>query len=199
MSKVTNLTSKINKDAEETRDSIIAEANAKKAKILEKKSNAGKILESEMMEKAKREAVMRKERAISSAQLQARNEKLKAKQVIIKEVFESSIEELSKLEKSEYLKFIKESIVTLKIDGDEDLILNEDGLKIFDSSALDEINKELIAKGKKGELTLSSEKGNFKGGFVLHKGGIQINNTFEALVNSLKEELEVQVAKELFD
>ena len=37
------------------------------------------------------------------------------------------------------------------------------------------------------------------GGFILEKDGIEINNTFEALVSSLKEELEFEVAKELFN
>ena len=82
---------------------------------------------------------------------------------------------------------------------DEVLILNEKGLKIIDASVLSEINNELASKGKKGAITLSNERGSFQGGFILEKDGIQINNTFEALVNSLKEELEFEVAKKLFN
>ena len=40
----------------------------------------------------------RKERIISGAMLKARNEKLKAKQEMIKEIFEKSIEELCNLQ-----------------------------------------------------------------------------------------------------
>ena len=40
--------------------------------------------------------------------------------------------------------------------------------------------------------------GIFKGGFILEKDGIEINNTFEALVSSLRDDLEFEVARVLF-
>ena len=52
---------------------------------------------------------------------------------------------------------------------------------------------------KKGELKLSNETRDIKGGFILEKNGIEVNNTFEALVNSLKEDLEYEVANVLFN
>ena len=127
MSNVSNLTSKIRKDAEENRDRIISEANEQKAKILEKRNNQAKALEEEMVQKAEAEAQTRKERVISGAELQARNEKLKAKQIIIKEIFESSVKALSDLDDDKYKAFIKDSILSLDIVGDEVLILNEKG------------------------------------------------------------------------
>lgn len=199
MSNINNLTSKILKDAEEKKEGILVAANEEKVKILKKRTNEAKSLEAEILKKSELEAVRTKERVISSAELAARNEKLKAKQEIIKEVFEKSILNLSKLDKEQYISFVKNGILQLDISGDEKLILNEEGKKIIDSSLLEEINKELSSKGKKGNLTISSEVANFKGGFILEKGGIEINSTFEALVNSLKEELEFKVAKELFN
>ena len=50
----------------------------------------------------------------------------------------------------------------------------------------------------KANISLSNETGNFKGGFVLEKDGIEINNTFEALVNSLRDDLSLEVARVLF-
>lgn len=199
MSNVSNLTSKILKDAEERKESILKAANEEKAKIINKRNNEAKALEAEMIEKATREAVISKERVISRAELQARNEKLKAKQAIINEVFDSSVDSLCTLDNDAYKAFIKDSILTLGIDGDESLILNEVGSKIVDEDFISEINKELISKGKKGELSLSKEVKAFKGGFILEKNGIEVNNTFEALVTSLREELEFEVAKKLFN
>ena len=193
MSNISNLTSKILKDAEERKDSILAKAESEKASIIEKRNKEAKALEAEMIEKAKSEAQTRKERVISGAELKARNEKLKAKQAIIEEVFNKSVDELCKLSDVEYKTFIKESILTLGIAGDEKLILNEKGKSLVDNTLLVDINKELTL------LTISTEVGNFKGGFILEKGGIEINNTFEALVSSLKDELEFEVANELFN
>jgi V/A-type H+-transporting ATPase subunit E len=199
MSNISNLTSKIQKDAEDSKLSIIAAANGEKDKILSKRNNEAKTAATEIIEKAKIEAESRKERIISGAELQARNEKLKSKQVVIQEVFEKSVSELCNLEKIQYLAFIKESILALDIKGNEVLILNEIGLRFIDNSFIEQLNNELLSKGKIGNLTLRSIPANFKGGFILEKDGIEINNTFESLVHSLREELELEVAKQLFN
>jgi len=198
MANVSNLTSKILKDAEERKSSILSIAEDEKATILEKRNNSAKSLEATMLDKAKSEALARKERVISGALLQARNEKLKAKQGMLKEVFEKSIEELCNLSKDEFIAFVKNSILSLDVIGDEKLILNEEGKKIINEDLIKEINMELALKGKKGEVTINSETRNFNGGFILERQGIEINNTFKALVNSLKDELEFEVARELF-
>lgn len=199
MANVSNLTSKILKDAEERKEKILAEANEKKANILSKKKKEAEKLEAEMIEKATREAQTRKERVISGAELSARNKKLEAKQAIITDVFNLSIESLCNLKEDDYKSFIKNTILSLNIDGDEKLILNDKVKNIVDNSFLAEINEALVKNNKLGKLTISNETANYKGGFILEKNGIEINNTFEALVTSLREELEFEVAKELFN
>ncbi|BFK80617.1 MULTISPECIES: V-type ATP synthase subunit E [Clostridium] len=199
MSNINNLTSKILSDAEERKESILKEANEEKAKIVSKKEALAKSEEATMVEKAKTEAKTAKERIISGAELKSRNEKLTAKQAVIDKVFENSIEKLCKMSDQEIKEFIKNKIVNADIVGDETIILNEKGNKLVDANLLKEINSELLAKGKKGELTINKEVRNFKGGFILEKDGIEINNTFEDLVNSERDDLEFEVAKVLFN
>ena len=196
---VNNITSKILRDAEGRKESILATAEEEKNKILSKKVASAKELEKEILEKAEIEAKSKKERVISGAKLKARNEKLAAKQEVIEEVFSKSVETLCKLNDREFVKFIKDSILSLNIDGDETLILNEDGNKIVSKEVVAEINAELKAKGLKGEIKISETIGSFSGGFILEKGGVEINNTFESLVDSLKDQLEFEVAKVLFN
>lgn len=199
MANVSNLTSKILKDAEERKEKILAEANEKRDNILSKKKKEAEKLEAEMIEKATREAQTRKERVISGAELSARNKKLEAKQAIITDVFNMSVESLCNLNEASYKSFIKDTIISLNIDGDEKLILNDKAKKIVDNAFLAEVNEALVKNGKLGKLTVSDETAEYKGGFILEKNGIEINNTFEALVSSLREELEFEVAKELFN
>lgn len=196
---VNNITSKILRDAEGRKESILATAEEEKNKILSKKVASAKELEKEILEKAEIEAKSKKERVISGAKLKARNEKLAAKQEVIEEVFSKSVETLCKLNDREFVKFIKDSILLLNIDGDETLILNENGNKIVSKEVVAEINAELKAKGLKGEIKISETIGSFRGGFILEKGGVEINNTFESLVDSLKDQLEFEVAKVLFN
>lgn len=198
MSNVNNLTSKILKDAEERKDSILKAANEEKAKIIAKKEAIAKSEEEVMVEKAKMEAKTRHERIVSSAELKARNEKLAAKQSVIDSVFEQSIEELCRMSDDDMKKFIKDMILSSDIAGDEKIILNEKGKSVLDGTLLVKINSELKSRSKKGELTVSNEVRNFKGGFILEKDGIEINNTFEDLVNSSRDDLEFEVANVLF-
>lgn len=199
MSNISNLTSKIISDAEERKESIIKAANEEKAKIIAKKQSIAELEKSAMIEKAEVEAKTRHERIVSSAELKARNEKLAAKQVVIDSVFEKSVDELYSMSDEEMKNFMKNVIVNSDITGDENIILNEKGKSILDKKLLEEINSELKSNGKIGELTISSEVRNFKGGFILEKDGIEINNTFEDLVNSLRDDLEFEVAKVLFN
>lgn len=196
MANINNLTSKILKDAEERKESILASGEEEKEKILSKKLAKAKELEEEIIKKAKAEAKSKKERILSSASLKVRNDKLSVKQEIIKEVFEKSIEKLSSISGNELLSFIRESILSLGEIGEQTMILNKDGMDVVDLTFMYELNQAL---GEKGNIKLSQEVGNFKGGFILEKDGIQINNTFEALVSSLSDELEFEVARALFN
>lgn len=194
MSNVKNITSKILKDAEAGKENILAAAEEEKNKILSKKASAANEIAQEILQKAEADAKSKKERVISSAKLKVRNNKLAAKQEIIDEVFEKSINKLIELSKEQFLNFVKNSILSMNLTGKQTLILNETGLKFVDDSFIDELNKEA-----KATIALSKTAGNFKGGFILENNGIEINSTYEALVSSLRDELEFEVAKVLFN
>lgn len=196
MSNVNNLTSKILKDAEERKSSILAKAEEEKNKIITKKRDEANRLKTSMIEKAKLESATRKERILSSAELKVRNEKLLSKGKVIDEVFNMSVENLCQMNENDFRNFVKSSILSLNIEGDENIILNANGKKAINEAFIKEINNELKDKGN---LKLSQSEGKFRGGFILEKNGIEINYTFESLVQSLREELEFEVANILFN
>lgn len=196
MANVSNLTSKILRDAEENKANILASAEEEKNKILAKRIAKAKEIEKEIVKKAEVESKIREERILSAATLKVRNNKLSAKQEIIKEVFEKSIDKLENTSKEDFLEFLKVSIISLGKIGDQRLILNKSGIEAIDDAFMYELNSAL---GDNGNVKVSSEVGSFKGGFILEKDGIEINNTYEALVSSLREELEFEVAKVLFN
>ena len=194
MSNIKNITSKILKDAEAGKENILAAAEEEKSKVLSKKVSSANEIAKEILEKAEVEAKSKKERVISSAKLKVRNNKLAAKQEIINEVFEKSIDKLTTLSKEEFLSFLENTISSMNLSGKHNLILNKKGLEFVDSAFIDELNSKVDAT-----ITLSETVGNFKGGFILEDNGIEINSTYEALVSSLRDELEFEVAKVLFN
>ena len=94
MSDVKNITSKILKDAEVERDSILAASEDEKNKIISKRVNGAKALESEILSKAEQEGKSKKDRIISSAKLKVRNDKLAQKQSVIDGVFDEALNKL---------------------------------------------------------------------------------------------------------
>ncbi|WP_138206074.1 V-type ATP synthase subunit E [Haloimpatiens lingqiaonensis] len=199
MANVNNLVNKILEEAKIKKEEILANAQEEKNGIVSNRILEAKILEKEIIEKAKIEAATKKERIISSSELKVRNEKLEAKQQIIQRTFDEAVESLSNLSREQFLEYVEGKILSLDIDGDESLILNSKGKELVTEKFIDDINSKLVSKGKKGNITIKDEARDFKGGFILEKNGIEINNTFEALVNAIKDELEYEVARVLFN
>lgn len=197
MSNLDNLTSKIIDDANERAETIIKEAKQERDKIIGKqieKANNEKI---DIIEKAKLSARSKADRVISNAHLTARNKNLEAKQEVIDKVFREALLKLQNLSKEQYLEFVRNSIMSMKIEGDEEIIIPSNEERI-NEGFINSLNKELEGLGKKGELKLSSEKREIKTGFIIYKNGIEINNSFEALVSSLRDELEQDIIGALF-
>ncbi|MBU5484889.1 V-type ATP synthase subunit E [Clostridium sp. MSJ-11] len=197
MSSLDNMTARIIREAEERANQIINDAKKEEAKIINEKINDANIKKEEILKKAELESISKKERVISNAHLQVRNKKLETKQEVIEKIYKEALEKLSRLNENKYLDFIKNSLLSLSIDGDEKIILsNMEAL--IDNDFINKINEELIKKGKTGAIKISEERRDFKGGFILYKNGIEINNTFEALILSVKDELEPSIIETVF-
>lgn len=198
MSNLKNLTSKILKDAEEKKNSIVNQAKAEGDSIISKNVKKAESMRDEIIEKANLEAEVRKARVISNAKLTVRNNQLQAKQEVIAKVFNKAISDLNNISNGEYSKFVEAALKALNLNGTETIIINEKDKDIINIRVLTDINMALIKRGKKGEVSLRTD-GKFESGFILDRNGIQINYTFEALVNSLRSELEFEVTKALFN
>lgn len=198
MSNLDNLTSKIISDAEVKKKEILNDANAKADIIIKNKIEEANKKASSILQKAELESVTIKERVTSKTELEIRNKKLAAKQEIIEKVFEKAKIKLQAMSSEKLGEFIKTSIMNLNIDGDEEIILNVNDRGRLPVTFLEDINEELKAKGKLGNLTFGHRDYAIDGGFVLSKNGIEINNSFTELVNSLKYDLEYEVGNILF-
>ena len=198
MSNLNNITSKIIKDAEEKRDEILNAAQVESDSIIAKETKKAKNLEVELIEKAQIEAKARENRVISNARLKVRNNELKAKQDMISKVFEKAVERLNSLSTLEYKEYILRALDSLDLEGTEILIINKKDEDVINNKFLLDLNNKLISLGKKGKISILTN-GNFDRGFILDRNGIQINNTFESLVKSLRSELELEVTKVLFN
>lgn len=186
MANLEQITSKIKQDSENQKEAILKEAKLECEKIIE------------ILKKAETESIDRKSRILSSAELKIRNEKLQVKQKVMDSIFLKAKENLNSMSEIELKKFIKNKILSLDIVGDEKIILSKKNKDLLDLTFINEINKELLLKGKKGEISLSNIEREFNGGFILEKNGIEINMTFDSLVNASRDDVEFEIARILF-
>jgi len=198
MASIENLTSKILSDARAKEKEIIDSAEKIREEIISKSKRDANEAEALIISKAKEEGISKKDSIISNAVLKVRNDNLEAKQKVMEQTFEKALEKLAGMKPESVKDFIKNSILNLEIAGDEVLILNQETKAYINVEFIDGINKALETRGYKGKITISPETGSFIGGYILEKNGVEINNTFEVLVTSKKDEVEFDVAELLF-
>ena len=182
MSNLNNLISKILNNAKEEADKIVksAEEKAKQKYDLEIKKVAAK--KQTLVENARRERELLSDRIKSSANLKARNEKLKAKQIVIDKVINKLKTKLVNMNEKEYINYLNQNIDKKSITGKELIVKKE---------FLNKVKKEFpSAKVKENEFVTS--------GFVIEENGIQENYTFEVKLDFMRDELEVEISKLLF-
>ncbi|MGG7162116.1 V-type ATP synthase subunit E [Clostridium ihumii] len=195
MSNLDNLTSKIIEDARNKSEDILNEAKLQETEIINKKKNEAEKLSESILEKAKIEGKSLFDRGISKAELQVRNEKLIAKQTVINRAFDEAINKLNDMKKDEFLAYVKNQIKSLPLNGEQDLIVNAKDKEKITEEFISELNSEI----KNATISLSNEDRDINGGFILSKNGIEINCSFEDVINSLRYELENEVANTLFN
>ncbi len=185
-------------DAETQAESIRKEAAEKAEAVKAEARKKAERREEHIIEQSKKEAEEQKRLIIGVAQLEARKEMLAAKQELISEAFDKTLEELVTLDDEKYLSIIKKLLLNLAEKGTESVYCSAADLKRIPDSFWQEVNQELAGQGKKGELTPSPEPREIKGGFVLQADGMEINCSFEALLAMKRDELEPEVAAVLF-
>lgn len=193
VSTLDNLTAKILADSEAKAAEILAGAKAEAERIQAAAVEEANREKEKILSEAKVAAAREEEQIVVGGTLAVRDQNLAAKQQMLDKVFAEALSRLNAMGKDEYLKFLTGCLSKLDLDGEEILLPEKYGI-----GSADEINAALKKAGKKGNLTLSRPGRKIEGGFVLSKGGIEQNNTFEALVGYYRYELESEVISTLY-
>lgn len=178
--------SEIELEAKKKAEEIISSANIKAQQILE-----------DIKQKSEKDGKDKRDRLIARAELDSRNTILQAKQEAIDFILKTTLDRLNSMSKEEYSDLIKRMILNNVHIGDEEVVLSikdKDRITID----IDEINKELVTKGKRGLLRINPDYSNIPSGFILRKSGLEINCTFESLIRGLRDELEADIASVVF-
>ena len=119
--------------AEKIKEKILEEARLQAQKNLEQaEKEAAEIIQSaqkeaeqkksEIIERAHKEAVDRKKRLIAAAELEARKQKLQAKQEVVEEAFTRVLNKLNSLPADQYQDILVDMVVRSVRKGNEEII-----------------------------------------------------------------------------
>lgn len=191
---IDNIRSKIINSAENAADSSLANAEKTKSEIINNAKGEAEAIINIEAERAQKDAEDLQSRKVSAAQLQKRKMLLSAKQEAIKKSFARAIDELKAMPQEQYLNFLVREIVKIP-DCQGTIFLNAKDRKNIGEKLVKAVNEKL----KEEKVVLSDDTVLASGGFVLKKGNVSINSTFETIIDSFKDELTGEIANALFE
>lgn len=186
------ITEKIRSDATHEAEEIIAKANAQAAYIMQRAEEENDSVRSSYASRTKAEEpeVFRRREIV--ANLDAKKLMLQAQRDVINDVFAMTLEKLEKLEKDAYLDFCA-ALLDGAVSTKEETIRVGFGEKYIDNAWIEVYNQKHGAK-----LSLSDERSDFSGGFILENGKICVNYSWNMLIQIAQEKFEADVIERLF-
>lgn len=199
MAGIENLKNRIIKDNEDRSKKIESDAKAKAEEVINQANNKADEIMNSMKVKAEKDGQERKERLMSRAQLDARNEVLLAKQEAIDMVLDNVVNRISQMNDKEYLDFIENLLLSNVETGEEEIVFSEKDKARIQPSFITVVNDKLNAMGKKGLVKMSNKTRDIGSGFILVRGGLEINCSIESQIRLLRDSLEGDIANLLFE
>ena len=196
---IKDISEKIISDAKIQADKIIAQAEDNANNITNKGRKEADNIKKTILYKINQEASLKKSKILTEANLGAKKTILLEKQKIMEDVFGNALEGILKLGNKDYQNFIKKLILDNIEKGDETIFIGSSDKNRISKDFIEDINKELKAKDKKGELKLSDSFLPIKGGIIIGSGTIRKNISLELLLKNVREESETQISKILFN
>ena len=196
--KAVKLRQKITGDAEAEASKIVEEGTGEAKAILDAAQDEADKIASDFKVKAEAEAKEYVRRQVSLRELEARKAVLTEKGKVIDQVFDQVLDELVRRDRDGGYSLTRDLLLKAIEVGDEGLIVSPEDKGAITGSFLKDLNKELTTTGRRGEVTLSEETRTIRGGFVLRRGRMESNSTFETLLSMLRDDVETEVAGLLF-
>ena len=194
-------------EAQQVVEKILSDARAEAkdvAKQAYEKAVAEQAKLKEQLEKYKKEteAIAKKagedeeSHILAAARMDFAKKLLVEKRKVLDEVFEQARHRLNELPDDQYQKLCMKLMLEAVETGDEEVVIDTNEKRIG-QDLVNQVNQQLSSQNK-GNLKLSDERQDLGVGFVLRRGRIKTNVSMNVLLEQARKELEIDLAKELF-
>ena len=182
---------KIISDAQEKKRVLLGQAETKKTDVIDGYKKQADDYRKIMIERTDADGQGIKRGIITDARLRVKNEALSKKREIMSGV---TADAKSKFIASPDYPAMMKSLVLKSLTTKEEEIIVSKNEKTLDGKWLDDVNKQGNAK-----LKFSAVKGIFTGGVMVKNNDISVNITVDTLFKIMKEDIEKEFAKILFE
>ena len=189
----------IRSDAQQQADAILAQAEQQCAEIRAEFDRQAKELYAARIRAGVKDCEDRNESIDRIARMEAKKGMLSVKQEMVAASFDQACEQIIGLPEKEYAAFLARLASGASGTGEEQIGLNARDREAVGGQVTEAANALLKEAGKKAELTLAPQCGEFKGGLILKRGNIEDNCTVELLIDLCRTEMSSRVADVLFE
>ncbi len=196
MSGIDKIIAHLSSDCEDECAEIAEKAEKRAAEITLNAQNTAKIKSDEIVSAAQKKAEETIRLAESTAQMQKRQNELASKVRVLNTVLKDALSSLENMKDEEYWSSLEELAVGNAQAGDGLLLVSTNDISRVPNGFIDSINSRI---SDRGTLKLQSDNKLDKKGIILVYGDIEINLTFEAIIEASRDELKDTAQKALFD
>ena len=198
MTGIEKITARIQEDAQQEVDAVLAEAKAQADGITARYAAQAEQAAAGIREKGERSAEECRQRLNSTAQMDAKKQELSTKQELLDKAFALALEKLKQLPEEAYVDLLAQLAVRASVSGSEQLIFSATDRARYGVKVATKANEILNKAGKPAALTLSEKTRVFQGGLLVCDGDVEVNCTFETLVRLARNEVVGEVTAVLF-
>jgi V/A-type H+-transporting ATPase subunit E len=186
------ITEKIERDARDEAEKIISAAREREREIRRDAEREIKHIEEAASARFGKERPEIFKRREIVARLDVDKLHLGVKRQLIQDVFDEGLKRLKGLKKDEYLRFCEVLLKEAANTGSEVMEISQ-GEQFIGPEWVAAFNSSNAKK-----ITISPDRQDFSGGFVLNDGRVSVNCSWEMLMRAAQEKLEPEVVKRLF-
>lgn len=193
MSGLTKIIERIGQDSAAKCDTIIQEAQAEATDMKKAATEKAEADKAAALEKAKKEAKSIVDMAASGATQEAKKQILATKVHIIDKAIDSALTKLKSLPEEDYFAAIYSLVKANSQEGEGVMYLSSKDVARLPADFDAKVNE-----AAKGTIVVSKEAKEISEGFVLVYGEVEINCTFEALIDDAKDDLKDELYTIIF-
>ncbi|MCQ2487297.1 MAG: hypothetical protein MJ129_05160 [Clostridia bacterium] len=195
MTGLDKIVERIAKDSAANCDEIIAQAQKEAATIKEAAEKTVNDNMAAVIEKTSKDCKVILDTAESGSELEGKKEILKAQVEIINETIDAAAKKLADMPENEYFEAIYALVKKYARGTEGEMLLSQKDLGRLPGDFAQKINEGLPAGAS---IKVSDKAADILQGFILVYGGIEINCTFNALIEDARDDIKDELYKIIF-